>query len=99
MSRSSSSPTASFTEGPVWSFRDPHLTFSDISGDTMCRWDEREGLREYRKPSAFSNGLAYDADGALVACEHRTRRVTRETASGVETLADTYNGRRLRRST
>jgi gluconolactonase len=84
-----------FTEGPVWSFRDSHLTFSDIPADTMYRWDERGGVREYRKPSNFSNGLAYDADGALVACEHRTRRVTRETPAGVETIADMYESRRL----
>jgi gluconolactonase len=84
-----------FTEGPVWSFRDSHLTFSDIPGDTMYRWDEREGVRKYRKPSNFSNGLTYDAAGALIACEHRTRRVTRETPGGPETIADTYGGRRL----
>jgi gluconolactonase len=84
-----------FAEGPVWSFRDSHLTFSDIPGDTMYRWDERQGLREYRKPSNFSNGLTYDADGALITCEHRTRRVTRETSEGLETIADTYRGKRL----
>ena len=84
-----------FAEGPVWSFRDSHLTFSDIPADTMYRWDELDGVREYRKPSNFSNGLAYDADGALIACEHRTRRVTRETGSGVETIAETYKGKRL----
>jgi gluconolactonase len=84
-----------FAEGPVWSFRDSHLTFSDIPGDTMYRWDEREGVREYRKPSNFSNGLAYDADGALIACEHRTRRMTRETPDGLQTIADTYRGKRL----
>jgi gluconolactonase len=84
-----------FTEGPVWSFRDSHLTFSDIPADTMYRWDEREGVREYRKPSNFSNGLAYDWDGALITCEHRTRRVTRETPAGAQTIADTYKGRRL----
>jgi gluconolactonase len=84
-----------FAEGPVWSFRDSHLTFSDIPGDTMYRWDEREGVREYRRPSNFSNGLAYDANGALIACEHRTRRVTRETPDGLQTIADTYRGRRL----
>jgi gluconolactonase len=84
-----------FAEGPVWSFRHSHLTFSDIPGDTMYRWDERGGAREYRKPSNFSNGLAYDADGALIACEHRTRRVTRETEEGLQTVADTYGGRRL----
>ena len=84
-----------FTEGPVWSFRGSHLTFSDLAGDTMYRWDERDGARVYRKPSNFSNGLAYDADGALIACEHRTRRVSRETSSGLETLAETYRGKRL----
>jgi gluconolactonase len=84
-----------FAEGPVWSFRHSHLTFSDIPGDTMYRWDERGGLHVYRKPSNFSNGLAYDADGALVACEHRTRRLTRETPDGMQTVADAYGGRRL----
>jgi len=84
-----------FTEGPVWSFGDSHLTFSDIPADTMYRWDERDGLSEYRKPSNFSNGLAYDSDGALIACEHRTRHLTRETPSGLETVADTYAGKRL----
>ena len=84
-----------FAEGPVWSFRDSHLTFSDIPGDTMYRWDEHEGLREYRKPSNFSNGLTYDPDGALIACEHRTRRLTRESPDGLQTIADTYQGRRL----
>jgi gluconolactonase len=84
-----------FAEGPVWSFRHSHLTFSDIPGDTMYRWDERAGARVYRKPSNFSNGLAYDADGALIACEHQTRRVTRETPEGLQTVADTYGGRRL----
>jgi gluconolactonase len=84
-----------FAEGPVWSFGDARLTFSDIPADTMYRWDEREGVREYRKPSNFSNGLTYDADGVLISCEHRTRRVTRENPDGLETLADTYRGKLL----
>jgi gluconolactonase len=84
-----------FAEGPVWSFPDSHLTFSDIPADTMYRWNERQGVRQYRKPSNFSNGLAYDKDGALIACEHRTRRVTRETPDGLETIVDTYRGKRL----
>jgi gluconolactonase len=84
-----------FAEGPVWSFRDSHLTFSDIPGDTMYRWNEWDGVREYRKPSNYSNGLTYDADGALIACEHRTRRITRETRDGLQTVADTYQRRRL----
>lgn len=84
-----------FTEGPVWDFSARHLTFSDIPGDTMYRWDEANGARVLRRPSSFSNGLTYDLDGNLIACEHRTRRVTRERAGSVEVVVDSYRGRRL----
>jgi gluconolactonase len=84
-----------FTEGPVWDFRARRLLFSDIPADTMYVWDAGEGAREYRKPSSFSNGLTFDADGALIACEHRTRRVTRERHGTVEVVADSYAGKRL----
>jgi gluconolactonase len=84
-----------FTEGPVWDFDAHHLTFSDIPGDTMYRWSEEDGLRVLRKPSNFSNGLTYDRRGNLVACEHRTRRVTREVDGRVEVVADSYAGKRL----
>jgi gluconolactonase len=84
-----------FTEGPVWHFGEQQLTFSDIPADTMYRWDEVGGVRVFRKPSNFSNGMTYDLDGALVVCEHRTRRVTRETGGHVEVVVDRFAGKRL----
>jgi gluconolactonase len=85
-----------FTEGPVWDFAAGHLVFSDIPGDTMYRYQPDEGVSTYRQPSNFSNGMTLDADGRIVVCEHRTRRVTREVEPGrFETVADAYGGQQL----
>jgi gluconolactonase len=84
-----------FTEGPVWDFEADELTFSDIPADTMYRWSAQRGVRVRRSPSNFSNGLTYDLDGCLIACEHRTRRVTRETPDGTVTVVDSFGGKRL----
>jgi gluconolactonase len=84
-----------FTEGPAWSFRHSHLTFVDLAGDVMYRWNEASGTQVLRKPSDHANGLAYDRAGALVSCEHRTRRITKETPGGLVTLVDRYQGKRL----
>ena len=37
-----------FTEGPVWSFRHQHLTFVDLAGDAMYRWDASSGTQVFR---------------------------------------------------
>ncbi|HXK33049.1 MAG TPA: SMP-30/gluconolactonase/LRE family protein [Dehalococcoidia bacterium] len=82
-----------FTEGPVW-HPGGFLLFSDIPADRIYRW--RNGaLGVYREPSGNSNGLTLDRDGALLACEHGNRRVSRETPHGAVTVADQYDGRRL----
>jgi gluconolactonase len=98
-----------FTEGPVWDRRG-WLLFSDIPADTIYRWTPgpraRRGrmglpaslvgsLRVDRRPSGNSNGLAIDALGRLIACEH-ARRVSRTEADGTITpLADRFAGKRL----
>jgi gluconolactonase len=84
-----------FLEGPVWHFGRRHLTFVDLAGDAMYRWSEDAGVQVLRKPSAFANGLAYDREGVLVSCEHRTRRITRESPEGLTTVVDRYRGKRL----
>lgn len=86
-----------FTEGPVW--RGDHLLFSDIPSDRIVRWELRpEGpvVTTFRTPSGNSNGLTLDRQGRLIACEHRTRRVTRTEPDGTITvLASHYQGKRL----
>jgi gluconolactonase len=84
-----------FTEGPVWHPGRGCLYFSDIPADTKYRWSPEAGVGIHRKPSHFSNGHTLDVAGNLIACEHQSRRVTREGPHGVEVLADRYQGRRF----
>lgn len=81
-----------WTEGPVWDFETETLYFSDISGNTLYRYREDEGVEAYRDPSNYSNGLTFDHRGQLISCEHRTRRVTREEDGELEVLAGDYRG-------
>jgi gluconolactonase len=84
-----------FIEGPAWSAAG-FLVFSDIVGDQMWRWDEREGFQSYRQPSHMANGNTFDREGRLISCEHATSRVTREEADGSTTvLASHYEGTEL----
>ncbi|MFO8036821.1 MAG: SMP-30/gluconolactonase/LRE family protein [Anaerolineales bacterium] len=84
-----------FTEGPVWNEEERALYFSDIPADTIFRYNEGTGTEVFRKPSHYANGLTFDSQGRLVACEHQTRRVTRTSESGREVIADQYRGKRL----
>ena len=85
-----------FTEGPVWHACGGFLVFSDIPADQMKRWSPIDGLTDYRVPSGKSNGLTYDRQGRLLACEHANRRVTRTEANGsISVIASHYQGKRL----
>jgi gluconolactonase len=83
-----------FTEGPMW-HPDGYLIFSDIPADTI--FSLREGETDvFRRPSGNSNGLTFDNDGRLIACEHGNRRVSRTEPDGrVVALAARYEGKRL----
>src|SRR5262249_57065555 len=51
---------------------------------------------EFRTPSGRANGLDFDAEGRLVACEGGNRRVTRTEKDGkVTVLADRWQGKRF----
>jgi gluconolactonase len=85
-----------FTEGPVWNGREGYLLFSDVSGNVTVRWSEDEGAGDWRRPSGHANGLTYDADHRLVACEHDRSVVTRTEHDGtVAIVASHYEGREL----
>ncbi len=84
-----------FTEGPVW-HPDGHLLFSDIPANTIYRYAPGGSPEAHLTPSGNSNGLTYDGQGRLVACEHGGRRVSRMGSDGgMETLADSFDGKRL----
>jgi gluconolactonase len=85
-----------FIEGPVWDPVDGALYFSDMPGDVRRRWTEDDGVSEVRRPSNKCNGMAYDARGALLVCEHSTSRLVREEPDGSTTvLASHWEGREL----
>jgi gluconolactonase len=85
-----------FAEGPVWIREQGCLLVSDIPADRILRVEPGGAVTVYREPSGHSNGLTRDADGRLIACEHGTRRVTREEGgAGPRVLADRFDGRRL----
>ena len=85
-----------FTEGPLWHPTGKFLLFSDMPGDHMRRWSARDGVTTFRKPCNMSNGLTYDRQGRLLACEHATSQVTRTESTGaVVAVATHYKGKPL----
>jgi gluconolactonase len=86
-----------FTEGPVW-HPEGFLLFSDIPAAKIYKWSPDGTLSVWRDDSGNSNGLTFDRQGGLVACEHGNRRVSRTLADGtVVSIAELYNGKRLNR--
>jgi len=90
---------AEFSEGPALA-ADGSILFSDI-GNRILRFDPKTmQTRVDREPSGRANGLMFDAQGRLVACEGANtgggRRISRTRADGtVETVADRFEGRRF----
>jgi gluconolactonase len=85
-----------FTEGPLWNALGKYLLFSDMPGDRIRRWSADGGVVEFRNPSNKSNGLTWDHEGRLLACEHATSRVTRTEPNGqITVLASHCQGKEL----
>lgn len=88
-----------FTEGPAW-HPSGNVYFTDIVNNRIMRRDPEGVLHVYRTPSGRANGLCFDGQGRLVACEGAgeggNRRVTRTELDGTITvLADRYDGKRF----
>lgn len=87
-----------FTEGPAYG-PDRCIYFSDI-GNRIMRFDPASGKTSvYRDPSGRANGLDFDAQGRLIACEGANaggnRRVSITEKDQVRTLAERWNGKRF----
>ena len=84
-------------EGPVYVPAGRYLVWSDIPNDRLMRWDETDGsVSVYERPCRNQNGHTLDAQGRIVACEHRGRCVSRIEPDGSRTvLADRFEGSRL----
>ena len=71
--------------------------FSDIVNNRIMRLDPKGGMHTYRTPSGRANGLLFDHQGRLLACEGGgeggNRRVTRTELDGsITVLASEFKG-------
>ena len=96
------------TEGPLWIDAEEggHLLFSDIPANVVYKWTPAGSLTRFIDPvteedsttggEGGANGLALDAEGRLILCEHGNRRLARLEDDGSRTtLAEHFAGRRL----
>jgi len=84
-----------FTEGPAADAKG-NLYFSDIPNNRIHRWGLDGKLTTFREDSSGTNGLFFDKNGSLLACEGgRGRVVSIDMKGKVTVLADTFNGKRF----
>ena len=85
-------------EGPVWWKEGRYLLFSDIHNNRRMKYVPGQGVTLFQEPTNRANGLTRDLQGRLIACEHDSRRVTRQELDGSLTvIANSFQGRRLNR--
>src|SRR5690242_8072248 len=79
-------------EGPAWH---PVLGVLTCGNGHICQLD-RNGKTHVHRAGAGTNGLLFDAEGRLLACEPKFRRVTRTEPDGkITVLAGRYQGKRF----
>jgi gluconolactonase len=88
-----------FGEGPAW-HPDGYLLFEDVPANRTLKLGADDKVSVYRTDTAAANGLAFDRDRLLIACEGNGgaggRRVARIEKDGRRTvLAERYQGKRL----
>jgi gluconolactonase len=96
-----------WSEGPVWDKAAGRVLFSDVPNNVVHAWSEKGGLATFLKPSGYTgpeggggrepgaNGLAFDAKGRLVLCQHGDRRISRLEDGRFVTLVDRFEGKRF----
>ena len=84
-----------FTEGPCCD-RSGNVFFTNTEASKILKWDGQE-LTVFREDKNAANGLLFDSQGRLVACEGGSGRVTRtDVSSGkIEVLVDQFGGHPL----
>ena len=86
-----------FTEGPV-SDAEGNVFFADVRAGRIYRWSIDGRLSVVREDTGGANGLAFDRDGNLLACEGDRGRITATGPQGkVTVLAEQYNKTRFNR--
>lgn len=95
-----------WSEGPAW-FKGS-IVFSDVPENVIFQWKPGQTVATvFMRPSGMlkprpgfkeqgSNGLAVDAEGRLIICQHGERRLARVEKDGSQTaLADRFEGKKF----
>lgn len=85
-----------FTEGPAADAQG-NVYFTDIPTNRILKWSVADGaLSTFLENSGGANGLYFDKDGNLLACQGGERRLVSLSPKGeVTVLADKYEGKRF----
>lgn len=83
-----------FTEGPAVD-ADGNIFFTDIFNNRIHKWSLDGKLSTFRENSGGANGLFFDKDGNLLACEAGGRLVSIDPNGSVTVLADKYNDKKF----
>lgn len=87
-------PYGGVSEGPAWD--GSGLLFTQIQACRIMRYDPATGsCTAFREDTNYANGLMFDPDGKLYACEGGHRMVRYEPDGGVTVLAGAFEGKRL----
>ena len=83
------------TEGPACD-AEGNVYFTDIPNERIHKWSIDGKLTTFRENSGKANGLYFDREGNLLACEGGNRRLTSISPGGkVSVLADGFQGKKL----
>ncbi len=86
-----------FTEGPAVD-REGNVFFSDVRASRTYKWSKDRKVSLVRKDTGGANGLAFDKDGNLLACEGAGGRIVSIDAKGnVTVVAGAYGGKPFNR--
>jgi gluconolactonase len=84
-----------FTEGPAADAQG-NVYFSDIPNNRILKWSVDGKLSTFLENSGGANGLYFDKDGNLIACQGEARRIVSISPKGeVTVLADKYEGKKF----
>ena len=84
-----------FTEGPAVC-GEGNVYFTDIPNNRIHRWSTEGELSTFRENSGGANGLFFDKDGNLLACEGGNRQLVLIDKKGnVSVLANRFDHKRL----
>ncbi len=96
-----------WSEGPAWDRAGARVLFSDVPQNVVHAWSEKGGLAAFLKPSGYTgpegaggrepgaNGLAFDAKGRLVLCQHGDRRISRLEDGRFVAVVERFEGKRF----